>query len=252
MPGRKTAGDEQSRPDSAPAGVSKRGRMIISGLILFHLLAVALPPLAFQTSSLDGQSPLMSILIRPFAGYGQFLHIDRGYAFFAPDPGPSHLFQAAMAQPDGSIVEQTYPDREQHWPRLLYHRHFMLAEFLNETYWPPGPPDEMFEADRAGAEIWQQGRGRYEYIRKSVVDHLKTVNDGRDVVIRRLEHNLPALTDFAAEPIELTDERLYNLLLDQPIYSDQIAPTENVETEVIPAPRENGDGAEESESEQSP
>ncbi|MCS7471226.1 hypothetical protein NZK35_31605 [Stieleria sp. ICT_E10.1] len=234
--------DEADGPLDQPAdeAAPRRWKLIASGLILFHLMAVALPPLAFQTFSLDGPSPLVGTLIRPFAGYGQFLHMDRGYAFFAPDPGPSHLIQAASTNADGTLTERMYPDRNDQWPRLLYHRHFMLAEFLNDSYWPPGPPNEMFESDRAAAELWQQRRGRYEWIRQSMVDHLRSVNEGRDVAIRRLEHGLPGLQEFTEEPIALDDPRLYNVLLDQPVFSDEIAPAP-VTTEVIPAP-EVGDG----------
>lgn len=243
------AGDSRSRRppsfDIESEASIRRLKWIASALIVFHLLAVALPPLAFQTINLDGPSPLVGTLIRPFQGYGQFLYIDRGYAFFAPDPGPSHLIQAAVTQPDGSLVETMYPDREDQWPRLLYHRHFMLAEYLHEIYWPPGPPNEMFESDPEAALLWQQRRGRYEYVRKSLVDHLQHVNEGRPVAIRRLEHGLPSLTDYVREPIELVDERLYRVLLDQPIYSDEIAPA--TETEVIPAPAVPGAGAGEEE-----
>ena len=229
--------DEADGPldQSIDAAAPRRWKLIASGLILFHLMAVGLPPLAFQTFSLDGPSPLVGTLIRPFAGYGQFLHMDRGYAFFAPDPGPSHLIQAASTNADGTLTERMYPDRNDQWPRLLYHRHFMLAEFLNDSYWPPGPPNEMFESDRPAAELWQQRRGRYEWIRQSMVDHLTSVNEGRDVAIRRLEHGLPGLQEFAEEPIALDDPRLYNVLLDQPIFSDEIDPAP-VNTEVIPAP----------------
>ncbi|OYP34232.1 hypothetical protein CGZ80_15725 [Rhodopirellula sp. MGV] len=234
--------DRMPSPAAKPSILSKRRRLIISGLLLFHLLAVALPPLAFQTTTVDGPSPLIDVLIRPFRGYGEFLHLNRGYAFFAPDPGPSHLFQAALTQPDQSISEQLYPDLKQQWPRLLYHRHFMLAEFLHASYWPPGPPDDMFETDRAAAELWQQRRARYEFIRQSLVDHLQHENGGRHVALRRIEHGLPSLSNYQAEPIELSDERLYRILLDQPVFSDQIAPVpvedaEQVSTEVIPVPQ---------------
>jgi len=190
--------------------------------------------LAFQTISVDGPSPLIGSLIRPFRGYGQFFHLDRGYAFFAPDPGPSHLIQAAVTQPDGSLVETMYPDREQQWPRLLYHRHFMLSEYLHEVYWPPGPPDNVAESDPPAALLWQQRRGRYEYVRKSMVDHLRHVHGGRQVGIRRIEHGLPPLQQYVREPIELRDPRLYSVLLDQPIFDDEIAPAED--SEEIPAP----------------
>ena len=217
----------------------RRFKWIASAAIVFHLLAVVLPPLAFQTISLEGPSPLIGTLIRPFQGYGQFLYLDRGYAFFAPDPGPSHLIQAAVTDDDGEVTETMYPDLDRQWPRLLYHRHFMLTEYLHEIYWPPGPPNEMFETDPPAARLWQQRRSRYEYVRKSMVDHLRHVNDGRQVAILRIEHGLPPLANFIEEPIELDDPRLYSVLLDQPIISDAIAPAQNSpnqSTEEIPAP----------------
>jgi len=223
-----------------------RKRWFFSGLIVFHLLAVVLPPLAFQTASSGSQSSLVQALLRPVAGYGQFLHLDRGYAFFAPDPGPSRLIQVAVVAPDGSVTESMYPDLQSQWPRLLYHRHFMLTEFLSNIYQPPGPPDEMFQSDPLGAEMWQRARGRYEFVRKSMVDHLRSVHDGRPVAIRRVEHAIPALPEYNAEPIPLSDPRLYNILLDQPVFSDQMAPADGSppaeatpaeESEVIPPPQ---------------
>lgn len=229
--------------DDSPSDVNfRRFKIIASAFLIYHLLAVVLPPLSVQTGSVDGPSPLVGLLIRPFAGYGQFLHMDRGYAFFAPDPGPSHLIQAAFTQADGSITEQRYPDRDDQWPRLLYHRHFMLAEFLNEAYFPPGPPDDLFESDPAVAAIWEQRRGRYEYIRRSLIEHLRSENEGREVQILRIEHALPGLQEFVEQPIELNDPRLYNVLLDQPIFSDEMAPAAGT-TEEIPAPA-SVDGAE--------
>jgi hypothetical protein len=210
----------------------RRIKLVISAMLVFHLAAVVLPPLAFQTLGSDGPSPLIGTLIRPFAGYGQFLHMDRGYAFFAPNPGPSHLIQAAITGPDGAITERIYPDLDDQWPRLLYHRHFMLSEFLNEFYYPPLPPIEMFESDAEDAENWRRRRARYEFIRQSMVEHLKSVNAGREVALRRIEHGLPGLQDYREEPIELNDPRLYSVLLDRPIMTEELNPEASEE---IPA-----------------
>ena len=229
----------ESRLHESESGTAQRLRrfkIIASVLILFHLAAVVLPPLAFQTSGESGPSPLLAILIRPFAGYSQFLHINRGYAFFAPNPPvASSLIQAAAIGPQGDVTEAMYPDRERQWPRLLYHRHFMLTEFLNRAYFPPGPPNDLYETDAEAAEDWKRRRSFYEYVRLSMVKHLESKNDGREVAIRRIEHVVPALASFQQQPIALTDERLYQVLLDQPIYSDDIAPTDS--TEEIPAPQ---------------
>ncbi|MEM0925236.1 MAG: hypothetical protein AAGJ83_04295, partial [Planctomycetota bacterium] len=209
-------------------------KWVVSLLVLYHLLAVVLPPLAFQTTTMGERSPLLDRLIRPFEGYGQFLYLDRGYAFFAPDPGPSHLFQAAVGTDEGTLKETLYPNLELQWPRLLYHRHFMLAEFLNEIYVPPGPPNDLVETDPQAAMIWRQQRGRYEWVRQSIVDHLSHVHNGSSAAIIRVEHGIPSLSDYRAEPIALDDERLYGVLLDQPLISDEMAPTRD--TELIPSP----------------
>ncbi len=148
-------------------------------LVIGHLLAVLLPPLSFQTRGPLGLSPAVATLLAPFEGYGQFLYIDRGYAFFAPDPGPSHLIQAAITDGGGQRIEIMYPDREQQWPRLLYHRHFMLSEFMDEIYQPPGPPQELVELDREEAEFWVRSRARYEHVRQSVVEHLQAEYPGQ-------------------------------------------------------------------------
>ncbi|MEO1615681.1 MAG: hypothetical protein AAFV88_07540 [Planctomycetota bacterium] len=210
----------------------------LSILLAYHFLAVLLPPMAFQTSGPGGRSPLLSLLIQPFQGYGQFLYLDRGYAFFAPDPGPSHLIQVAVETSDGKLKESLSPNIDEQWPRLLYHRHFMLAEYLNEVYAPPGPPNDLFEADPIAARLWDQQRGRYEHVRQSYVDHLSHVHDGQPAVIRRIEHAIPLLSEYLAEPIELNDPRLYFVLMDQPVISDEIAPAVN--SEVIPAPGSQG------------
>ena len=196
---------------------AKLYRFAISILLIGHLLAVILPPLSFQA----GQSPSVATLFAPLEGYSQFLYIDRGYAFFAPDPGPSRLIQAAITERNGQRVEKMFPDREDQWPRLLYHRHFMLAEYLQEIYQPPGPPPGLAQVDRQEAEFWVRTRARYEHVRNSAVEHLKHKYPGRDVVIRRLEHLVPDFIEFQADPIELTDPRLYRVLLDQPIEIDE-------------------------------
>lgn len=191
-------------------------RLILSLLIAVHLIAVLLPPLAFQTRGPLGLSPLIDTLIRPVEGYSQFLYMDRGYAFFAPEPGPSHLLQAAIGTETGT-VERMYPDREDQWPRLLYHRHFMITEFLEEIYQPPGPPEALVRIDPVEADYWLRRRARYEHVRQSIIDHLRHENPGREVAVRRIEHLIPDLNDFRRDPIELTDPRLYQVLLDDPI-----------------------------------
>ncbi len=203
--------------DCEPVLLTKRVRLLISIVIIGHLLALILPPLSVQTRGGIGQSPSVSTALEVFEPYSQALYIDRGYAFFAPDPGPSHLIQAAIIRSDGTLSETMYPDRNLQWPRLLYHRHFMLSEFMHEIYQPPGPSAELKEANREEAQYWSLLRARYKHVQQSIVDHLKQEHPDEQVAIRRIEHLLPDLIDYQQQPIELTDRRLYRVLLDQPI-----------------------------------
>ena len=214
--------------------LSKPLRIVLSVLIVGHLAAVFLPPLSFQTRGPIGQSPAIQTLSRPVEGYGQLLYIDRGYAFFAPDPGPSHLVQAAVTDSAGQTLEMIYPNRDEQWPRLLYHRHFMLTEFLHEMYYPPGPPAELVELEPATAEEWGRLRERYTHLRRSYVDHLESVNSGSTVQIRRVEHRLPGLLDYQREPIPLTDVRLFQVLPDRLDLGDSSETQQPPET--IPPP----------------
>ena len=198
---------------------SKRFRLVVSCFLVLHLLALFLPPLSFQTQGPLGQSPAVASALLPLEAYGQFLYIDRGYAFFAPDPGPSHMIQVAVTNPEGNREEFLYPDRRRQWPRLLYHRHFMLTEFLYDIYQPPLPTGEaeLAALDPQELEYWSNGRARYERFRQSMVHHLEAVNPGREVAIRRIEHLIPDLVAFRERPLVLTDEESYRVLLDQPI-----------------------------------
>lgn len=196
---------------------SKRFRIVTSVLIIGHLLAILMPPLSFQARGRHGLSPSIATVLGFVERYSQFIYADRGYAFFAPDPGPSHLIQAAITGHNESRVELMYPDLQRQWPRLMYHRHFMLAEFLHEIYHPPGPPQFLIEGDPQEAQRWAQSRARYEHIRQSMVEHLRREHRGKDVSIRRIEHVIPDVVEFQREPIELTDPRLYQVLLDRPL-----------------------------------
>ncbi len=109
-----------------------------------------------------------------------------------------------------------YPDLQQQWPRLKYHRHFMLAEYLNEIYELPGPPQELIDAEPRAADQWARLRRRYELVRQSMRDHLEHVND-KFVQIRRIEHLIPTHLDYQQDPIPLNDPRRYIVLLDQPL-----------------------------------
>lgn len=240
--------------------------MIASACIFAHLTAVVAPPLAFQCRGPRGLSPAVASLLNPTSAYGQLLYLDRGYAFFAPDPGPSHLMavemsssskSAASLEADGSKDNQVtrVPSLDDQWPRLLYHRNFMLAEFLNDSYQPALPREtaSLVGSGLSAEElrIWRLGRDRYEAILSSMVRHVETRYPGKSVQIERLEHVIPDFVGFATRQVELNDDSTYVRLEDIPITLEtllgtvpeslpepgqQTSPTEAVETEPVPAP----------------
>lgn len=203
-------------------------------MILAHLSAVIAPPLAFQSRGPRGLSPSVSLLLSPLAAYGQFLYLDRGYAFFAPDPGPSHLMRVEISSGennsaeanDANVETRLYPSLDDQWPRLLYHRHFMLAEFLNDAYQPalPGEAAKLVGSDLPIEELkaWRMGRQRYEMIADSMIRHLQKKFDAQDVKIDRLEHMIPDFVPYANEPTPLNDPPTYVLLEDIPITLDTL------------------------------
>ena len=123
-------------------------RLLVSLLVVFHLAAIvsapwclpvgdALPPgyVAPQgqpnippPESAVWQKPVVpQALHKFFTPYLNLTYMNHGYEFFAPDPGASHLIRYSVASPSGQSIEGEFPNLEQQWPRLFYHRHMMLA-----------------------------------------------------------------------------------------------------------------------------
>jgi hypothetical protein len=157
-------------PRTAAEGLGLAGRpwlrrLIGAGLVL-HLTAVAMAPFAVlvvgreeppgggpQHPTLPGQDaagapgsdstvrsvthqPVIDRLEQVIRPYLDALYLNHGYSFFAPNPGPSFILEYEVSRPDGSVERGRLPDVEKHWPRLLYHRYFMLAT-QNPTLVPP-------------------------------------------------------------------------------------------------------------------
>ncbi len=114
-------------PAAEAAGVvawSGTKRFWVSVALLLHLACVIIAPMAV----VDPRSDIASLLHQPVSPWTRGLFLDHGYRFFAPEPGPSHIVEYEVFRADGSSVKGHFPDRDQHWPRLLYHRWFMLSE----------------------------------------------------------------------------------------------------------------------------
>ena len=129
----------QSRKSGAAgqggAGLSLWLRLLLSLVFAWHLFAVFISPLSVRPSS-----ELVGRLAQPiqfedwpiYLGvqwYTDPLYLNHGYHFFAPDPPINQLIRYVVLDESGGVVaDGEFPNTEQQWPRLYYHRHMMLAD----------------------------------------------------------------------------------------------------------------------------
>ena len=82
----------------------------------------------------------------PMQWYLDALYMNQGHSFFAPDVGPGHLIRYQLFDQSGREIEHgEFPSRKDHWPRLLYHRYFMLAD-----------QSELPFDDKPSRDAWQR------------------------------------------------------------------------------------------------
>ncbi len=143
------------------------------------------------------------------------MYLDHGYAFFAPDPGPSHYFVADVHQANGTETKLKFPDLSQQWPRLLYHRHFMLAEFLNNVFHPVDEPPSDISGDALARTIWLRERQRYLDVQQSMIEHLGQQYPDSQIELQRGEHRQPGLPEFIGEQMDIRDPQLMIPLSDR-------------------------------------
>jgi hypothetical protein len=191
---------------SVPANerrLALRWRLLISAAIALHLTAVLAAPLALPPSSEVEQS--VAATFRP---YILTTYLDHGYRFFAPAPGPSHLVRYTLEMPDGTSRSGTFPDVKTEWPRLFYHRHFMLSEHLN-MFFRPAPPAG------APAEDEQERRWAmpiFESVARSYAQYLLRSTDAKRVKLELVEHTFPEANQVADEHRQLTDPGSYAVI----------------------------------------
>ncbi len=152
-------------------------RTAVSVGIVAYFAAVIVPPLAGPPPA----SELAVAALQPLRPIVGGLFLGHGYRFFAPNPGPGHSIQWTMLMPDGSTRQGTIPDRDADWPRLLYHRRFMISEKIAAFVPPPDAP----------ADVRQQSRGEWQPLVKDVAGHLLHRHGGSQVTLQMTEHYLP-------------------------------------------------------------
>jgi len=194
---------------------SRRTKWIVSGLLTLHLIAVVAEPFRFFTRSRRGTSPAADPARIWLAPYIEFAYLNHGYFFFAPEPGPSHLMNFQLTLADERQVSLAFPDKRNQWPRLLYHRHFMLAEFLHQLHVPPFDAAVAAE-DPNLARDWQAERALFERVRDSMREHVAAKFGASQVRVERLEHRLPSDDEVFRLRVPLDSPTLYVTLPDAP------------------------------------
>jgi hypothetical protein len=148
-------------------------RRFVLAAVLLHLLAVLTEPLAFFSRSDFQVAPEFFGLRQTLAPYVEWMYLDHGYFFFAPNPGPSHLVAIQQKNDEANSPRRLksdarfFPDRKSQWPRLLYHRYFMLSEFYNNSF-APTELSEQDKTDRMFVERWESDRRFYESLQSSI------------------------------------------------------------------------------------
>jgi len=167
-----------------PAGPPRPVRLLVSLAILVYLAGVIIAPLSGPPPA----SELAQVILQPFRPLLGGLYLGHGYRFFAPDPGPGHSIRWTITLPDGSTRSGTTPDAERDWPRLLYHRRFMVAEKLAPLVPPPDAPAEI------------RGRARVDWLPlvKGVATNLLRTHGGERITLELVEHYLPAPDEVIA------------------------------------------------------
>ena len=207
MPQRIEMSEPATRLEHESQGQCKAAyRKWLLGLVLLHLLAVVAEPLFFYSRSDVQAGPEFLALRRGLGPYVDWMYLDHGYFFFAPNPGPSHL----VGIRDQSVV---FPDRKEQWPRLLYHRYFMLSEFYNNSFAPRAlDPQDM--TDRLFVARWEEDRRFYQTLQRSISKSIQSQMNTRGEErietwpeLVRLERPLPGPLEVLSGAKRLGDSR---------------------------------------------
>ncbi|MEQ8846631.1 hypothetical protein [Botrimarina sp.] len=130
---------EAGQPSQTPAPAEGGSppiwvRSVVSAIVVWHVLVVFLAPLSVPPASQLVVDIAQSPAVR---WYTDSLYLNHGYHFFGPDPPINQLVRYRVADQAGQVVaEGQFPSTADQWPRLLYHRHMMLADQA-----ALGPPD---------------------------------------------------------------------------------------------------------------
>lgn len=206
--------------------LSRRWQWLLLVPVTVHLLAVFSEPFHFFSRSEVQTAPDATLLRSWLHPYSQWMYLDHGYFFFAPNPGPGHLLRiSASDDPLPPAVEHRsqedettsdalvhlLPDRKSQSPRLLYHRYFMLSEFYYNRYAPYELTPEL-SRDPVLLQNWKSDRKLYISIQQSIISHTKYKTGKTFVRLDRLERALPDRASILKQGIRLTDPQWISVL----------------------------------------
>jgi len=184
-------------------------------LLLLHLTALFAGPFQLAATREDGTSPFANMIYQAVLPYMRVANLDQGYQFFAPNPGPTHLVRYRVEFDDGR--EPTvgwFPNLDEHWPRLYYHRHMMLSEYLNGLAPPPSAdvsPREWaarLPRTRDLDALAEEDFMSEDWCAASYADHLLGRFGGARVTLTVVRHGLANITQVR-EGVPLDHEDSY-------------------------------------------
>lgn len=180
-------------------------RLIVSLVLVWHFAGIFLAALSIGPSS----ELVIGIAQNwPMQWYLDALYLNQGHSFFAPDVGPGHLMRYELFDAGGRVVAQgEIPSTKEYWPRLRYHRHFMLADQAGL----PSP-------DKNYSDLWQR-----KYLESYARHLLRTNEDALSVRLRRLAH-WPLPRNLALQNRKLTDPEGYEVLMEVTQRRGDVAP----------------------------
>jgi hypothetical protein len=210
-----------------PRSCPRKWMGLVLAAIAMHSAAVVAEPLRFFSQSDFQAGPEFVWLRQRMAPYVEWLYLDHGYFFFAPNPGPNHLVGVRVIPPTTPAraqplrlgtpidlerdVDEVFPDRHRQWPRLLYHRYFMLSEFYNNSFAPPALPEED-QKDLLFVDRWRQDRTFYSALSRSIEHAIARKLAVDRVELMRFERALLSSEQVLREGWQLNDPRGLELL----------------------------------------
>lgn len=107
--------------------IRRAGYVLVNIWLLVHLTAIVSAPATVGPSSQTARK------VWEYASpYLQCTYLNHGFHYFAPQPGSSNLVAWTVTLKDGTTRSGRFPNFDIE-PRLFYHRHFMMAEYLGNS-----------------------------------------------------------------------------------------------------------------------